>query len=75
MAQVFVAVLTGMSSESYRGWLRSLLLCWCHIFRALIHSLGEFLSVSGWKSNGNTENLFKTHYGIISIIFVLYSES
>ena len=64
-----------MSSESYRGWLRSLVLCWCHICRALIHSLGEFLSVSGWKSNANTENLFKTHYGIISIIFVLYSES
>ena len=70
LVEFMYLVLTCMSSESYCRWLRSLLLCWCDIFRALINSLVEIFSMtaeteSGWKSNGNTENLFKTHYRII----------
>ena len=39
LVKLMYLVFTRMPGESYRRWLRSLLLCLCYVFRALINSL------------------------------------
>ena len=58
MVEFTYLVFVRMSGESYRRRLRSLLLCLCDIFRALMSSIvcwcsnGEFLKKTGWSTCG-----------------------
>ena len=48
LVEFMYLVFTRMPGESYRKWLRSLLLYLCYVFRALINSLGCWFWAESW---------------------------